>query len=275
MISRWLLTTCIVVVTFNVLADFKPAKTWNRAKNMLDDSVYFDHRYTVYCGCEYQSDNDSDGSGDINADACGLNGVTKMRHVRNTIQWEHIVPASLMPVGQYMCWQKESEVKQCQDKTGKVKKKNRSCCEAVSPSGKLMIFDLFNLAPSAAQLNQYRTNDPYGEVPDNANYEGFGSSCKVRDLNGTTSGPQGLFEPPDCKKGDAARTWFYMRQAHGVLIDKATEALFNSWSTQDPVSPWERIRHDRIAKIQGNINPYVHKIVPDVAGACSWEVLAN
>lgn len=271
MIIRWIYIISFVFLSVNAQAEFKPAKSWKSAKNILDDSVYFDHRNTLYCGCKYESDNDSDGSGVINADACGLKEVTKMRHVRDTIQWEHIVPASLMPVGQYMCWQKESEVSQCQDSTGKVKKKNRVCCEAVSPSGKLMIYDLFNLAPSAAQLNQYRTNDPYGEVPDNAKYEGFGLSCKARDLNGTTSGAKGLFEPPDCKKGDVARTWFYMRLAHGVIIDSATEALFNSWSENDPVSSWERTRHDRIVEIQGNVNPYVHLITPITAGSCSWE----
>ena len=270
-INTLLIVIFTAIISGNVYAEYKPAKSWSSAKNVLDDKVYVDHRYTFYCGCEFKSDNDSDGSGDIDADACGLGGVSKMRHVKDTIQWEHIVPASLMPVGQYMCWQKETEVKQCKNKQGIVTKKNRTCCEKVSPSGKLMIFDLFNLAPSAAQLNQYRTNDPYGEVPDNSGYEGFGQRCTARDLNGTSSGPDGLFEPPDCKKGDAARTWFYMRLAHGVHIDEATEALFNAWSAADPVSPWERIRHDRIAAIQKNVNPYVDKINPDPAGACSWE----
>lgn len=258
-------------ISFNAIAEFKPAKTWSKAKNILDDKVYHDHRFTFYCGCNYKSHNDKDGSGDINADACGLGNVTKMRNVRDTIQWEHIVPASLMPVGKYMCWQKEKEVSQCKNKDGKVTKKNRTCCEKVSPSGKIMIFDLFNLTPSAAQLNQYRTNDPYGKIPDDAAFEGFGEQCTARDLNGTKSGSGGLFEPPDCKKGDVARTWFYMRLAHGVTIDSDTNKLFMSWSKNDPISPWEKIRHDRIAKIQGNINPYVHKKPSSPAGACSWE----
>lgn len=259
------------LISFNVTAEFKPANTWSKAKNILDDKVYNDHRFTFYCGCNYKSDNDKDGSGDINAEACGLGNVEKMKHVKDTIQWEHVVPASLMPVGKYMCWQKETEVSQCKNKDGKVTKKNRTCCEKVSPSGKLMIFDLFNLVPSSAQLNQYRTNDPYGKIPDTAEFEGFGEQCAARDLNGTTSGSAGLFEPPDCKKGDAARTWFYMRLAHGVAIDSDSDKLFKLWSKNDPVSPWERKRHDRIAKIQGNINPYVDKIKPNTTGACSWE----
>jgi len=134
-----------------------------------------------------------------------------------------------------------------------------------------MMYDLFNLAPSASQLNQYRTNDPYGEIPEGSPHEGFGTQCEAKDLNGTTSGPQGLFEPPDCKKGDVARTWFYMRLAHGVEIDPATEALFLEWSSNDPVSPWESLRHERIAVLQGNTNPYVNGVSTNHSGSCHWE----
>lgn len=41
-----------------------------------------------------------------------------------------------------------------------------------------------------------------GEISDKAAYEGLGLSCIARDLNGTRSGLKGLFESPDCKKGD-------------------------------------------------------------------------
>jgi deoxyribonuclease-1 len=269
---RWYVWIAILLSSFTCHAEnFAPASSWSRAKNLLDDNVYKFHRRTFYCGCSYSSDYDSDGSGDIDADACGFNNVQLKRNVRDTIQWEHVVPASLMPVGTYMCWQDEAKIKACTDKTGKVNKRNRSCCETVSPSGKLMIFDMHNLVPSAAQLNQYRTNDPYGEIPDDSEYEGFGPLCQARDMNGTTSGPEGLFEPPDCKKGDVARIWFYMRLAHGVVIKPETEALFEAWSKADPVSPWEKKRHDLISEIQKNKNPYVEGIVPNVKGSCSWE----
>ncbi len=89
----------IFLSTFSLASSFEPAGSWNKAKNLLDDKVYYDKRFTVYCGCPYISDNDSDGSGDIDANACGLQNVKLKRNVRNTIQWEHIVPASLMPVG--------------------------------------------------------------------------------------------------------------------------------------------------------------------------------
>lgn len=267
---KLLLIFLFVTPLLSFASQFEPATSWSKAKNLLDDRVYFDKRFTVYCGCPFKSDNDSDGSGDIDADACGFQNVLLKRNVRDTIQWEHIVPASLMPVGNYMCWQHESEVKQCTNSQGEVTKRNRACCEAVSPSGKLMIFDLFNLAPAAAQLNQYRLNDPYGEIKDEVTHEGFGQQCKAKDLGGTSVG--GKFEPPDCKKGDLARTWFYMRLAHGVYIDEDTENMFQKWSESDPVSPWEKLRHDRIKLIQKNSNPYVEGIEPSDVGSCSWEI---
>lgn len=130
---------------------------------------------------------------------------------------------------------------------------------------------MFNLSVEAAQLNQFRTNEPYGEIPDNVTHEGFVAKCEARDLNGTTSGFGGQFEPPNCKKGDVARIWFYMRLAHGIVIDADTEAMFERWSQNGPVSPWEKTRHDRIAEIQGNKNPYVDGIIPDRAGSYPWE----
>ena len=125
--------------------------------------MYSDHKLTFYCGCPYTSDQDSDGSGKIDADACGLGDVAQKREVRNTIQWEHIVPASLMPVRSYRCWMNPKSVERCLKPDGTLKYSGRECCERTSPLGKTMIFDLFNLTPSAAQLNQYRSNDPYGE----------------------------------------------------------------------------------------------------------------
>ncbi len=263
------LTAILLLLSLSVQAEFKPAESWDKAKNMLDDNVYPDHRRTFYCGCEYTSDLDRDGSGDIDADACGLQDVQKYRSVRNTIQWEHVIPASLMPVSGYMCWQQEKQIPACLKDDGSVRYSNRNCCERVSPSGKLMIFDLHNLVPSAAQLNQYRTNDPYGEVADGSGFEGFGSQCEARDLGGTSQG--GLFEPPDCKKGDAARIWFYMRLAHGVEIDDETNATFELWSRDDPVSPWEAERNSLVAGVQGNSNPYVDGVTPNPTGACDWE----
>lgn len=269
---RYLLLVLLAVQMPQLFAtESKVASSWNAAKNLLDDKVYSDHKHTFYCGCTYSSDNDKDSSGTIDADACGLGDVALKRDVRNTIQWEHIVPASLMPVRSYRCWVNPKSVEQCMNSDGTAKYSGRECCERTSTVGRAMIFDLFNLTPSSAQLNQYRSNDPYGEIPDDQPHEGFGCQCQAKDLNGTKAGPGGLFEPPPCKKGDVARVWFYMRDTHGVQISAAMEAMFKRWSTQDPVSPWEKVAHDRTAAIQMNSNPYVANAVTSAKGSCSWE----
>jgi deoxyribonuclease-1 len=58
---------------------------------------------------------------------------------------------------------------------------------------------------------------------------------------------------------------------HGVSIPDTELAMFRAWSIQDPVSPWEKTRHDRIKAVQGNANPFVDGITPDNSGECSWE----
>lgn len=233
---------CAILILLSLLSslsiadDYNWATSWSSAKNTMDDDAYFDHRYTVYCGCEYESKGNSYGSGTVDTAKCGLDVADIYASPAKRIEWEHIVPASLMPQGQFYCWQNESEIEAC----GFGEKKNRECCSEVSPIAKIMNLDLFNLAPAVGQLNQYRTNDPYGEVGDGIGYEGLGQRCEARDLGGTSSTANGIFEPPDCKKGDLARTWFYMRLRHGVYISAKQEKMFKEWSEKDPVSPWEK-----------------------------------
>ena len=49
--------------------DIDIPSSWSTAKNRADDKVYGDHKITIYCGCEYNSDNDSDGSGKMTAES--------------------------------------------------------------------------------------------------------------------------------------------------------------------------------------------------------------
>ncbi|CCN85917.1 putative Endonuclease [Vibrio nigripulchritudo SFn27] len=249
---------CLSVLAFGIAHAAIP-ETWTAAKNMADDAIYNQQRTTLYCGCSYHSDNDSDGSGDIDGVKCGLAGVSKWKKYRDEIQWEHIVPAALMPVGSFSCWTNKALFPQCASVSS-----GRKCCESISLSGKAMMFDLHNLAPSAAQLNQYRRDNLYGEVSEEDAYEGFGERCNAKDAGE-------VFEPPTCKKGDVARVWFYMEMSHGVNISDEQRLLFQRWSEADPVSPWESTRNALIKEKQGNSNPFVEGITPDPSGACTWE----
>ncbi len=47
--------------------------------------------------------------------------------------------------------------------------------------------------------------------------------------------------------------------------------MFEEWSENDPVSPWESEREDRIFKHIFVLNPFVRLEDVDPAGACPWE----
>ena len=242
--------------------------SWRSAKNTTADEVYFDVDRTFYCGCTYQSDNDSDGSGTVTLADCEMAPLEKNQKSATRIEWEHVVPASLMPARQMSCWEKPHQFKRCKNKAGtKVTKKRRDCCEAAVPPARKMILDLHNLTPSIGQVNQYRKNGRYGVVEGGESWPG----CTVEDTGGLADGPEHLFEPADCTKGDVARIWFYMHDRHGVVIPDAEWDMFVDWAEADPVSPWEAERDRRIGLVQGNNNPYVAGWIPDPTGACNWE----
>jgi deoxyribonuclease-1 len=62
-----------------------------------------------------------------------------------------------------------------------------------------------------------------------------------------------------------------MQLMHGVEIPPDEQSMFVQWAAQDPVSPWETEREERIAAYSRVINPFVHGVTPDPDGACPWE----
>ena len=68
-------------------------------------------------------------------------------------------------------------------------------------------------------------------------------------------------EPPPGKRGNIARTYFYMDEAYSGrgIISKKNRKLFKAWDKEDPVDAWECERSKRIEKIQGNENRFVKK----------------
>jgi len=121
------------------------------------------------------------------------------------IEWEHIVPASLMPARQMACWTNPEQFSTCVTSSGKVQS-GRSCCEEI-PVAQKMLFDLHNLAPAIGQLNQYRLNDRYGMVSDTAPELEPWPGCDTQHLHASSLADH-RFEPANCVKGDVARIWF-------------------------------------------------------------------
>ena len=174
--------------------------------------------------------------------------------------------------------------------------KEHVVCQSWLGSG-AMVSDLYNVYPTDARVNNFRSNYPYGEV--NAE-NGFGitkddDKHALGKLGTSTHGAipnysttsnyteskYRVFEPHDNYKGDLARTLMYMvaRYRSNTLNDGNGKAMFVSgktnfteyaremllrWHRQDPVSLKEIDRNQAIYdSIQHNRNPFID--YPDLA----------
>jgi len=243
---RKLILLSLLAFLLNVApAAYAESPGWRRAKNAADDIIYAGKDKTFYCGCVYTSDGTNTGSGSVDHEVCGYVPPDTHASRAGRVEWEHVVPASLMPARQFDCWVLG----------------NREKCERDDPRAQAMLFDLHNLAPAIGQVNRLRLNDRYTEIEGDPS--GFGA-CPIQDA-------KGAFEPPNCLKGDAARIWLYMSFRHGVVISLEERDLFERWMISDPVSPWESQREARIFDYTFVHNPFVHNMTPVAAGACPWE----
>jgi len=64
-------------------------------------------------------------------------------------------------------------------------------------------------------------------------------------------------EQPARARGANGRTYFYMRDRYQLNLSRQQTQLFTAWDKLYPVTTWECERDARIAKVQGNHNPYV------------------
>ena len=127
--------------------------------------------------------------------------------------------------------------------------KGRACCGKVDEAFKKIEADLHNLTPAVGELNDDRSNLPYGVVS--------GETWAYGKCDFEIGGKPRVTEPPDNVRGDAARIRFYMSNTYGIKITAAQHKMFEDWSKKDPPDQWERLRNKRIDAAQGNKNPYV------------------
>ena len=138
--------------------------------------------------------------------------------------------------------------------------------------------DLFHVYPTDARVNNFRSNNPYGEV-NGANGTGITKDPENHALGksgaNTFPGYTGtVFEPADEYKGDFARTYFYMvaryrdralNSSSGSVVFTANKTnlttyatnLFLRWHRQDPVSQKEVKRNNAVYAVQHNRNPFI------------------
>lgn len=206
--------------------------SWSSTTKKAAD-IHESHKTTLYCGCEYTRKGRSGGI--VDQSTCEFENRPNISDTRaKRTEWEHVVPASLMPARQHACW---------------VNGSRRECERNGPPEVKAMIFDLHNLVPSVGQVNADRSNLRYGEIDGEVLVFGQCDFEYSRELN--------IAEPAPEVRGDVARIWFYMRDTHGVVFELGEQKMFQAWMDADPVDEWEIKRNRLVYCQQKTFNPYV------------------
>lgn len=184
---------------------------------------------SFYCGCQIHWQGKK---GVPDLASCGYQ-VRKNAQRANRIEWEHVVPAWQFG-HQLQCWQ-----------NGGRKNCNKD------PLYRQIETDLHNLQPAIGEVNGDRNNFMYSQWRGG---EGQYGQCPMKvDFKNKQA------EPPARARGAIARTYFYMRDRYHLRLSRQQTQLFEVWNRQYPVSQWECTRDARIAKVQGQHNPYIQR----------------
>ena len=235
-----------IILIFTILLPqllFAEPITFSKAKKLLPN-VYRGMEQSIYCGCNY-SYQGKKLIPDLNS--CGYQ-VRKEEKRANRIEWEHIVPAENFGRSR-VCWHKREQFPKCKKSNGKLLS-GRKCCNKIDPEFKAVAGNLHNLAPAIGEVNGNRSNYRFAQLPFKAYQYG---QCQVKtDFKGRK------FEPRDEVKGDVARVSLYFDSKGYIKLSKSQRQLFNAWNKQDPVDEYECTIHDKKAKLQGEVNPFVN-----------------
>jgi len=228
--------------------------SFSKAKRILQQKIYEPSGRTVYCGCEFYTE---DAKLKVKHDDCGFAPLKPGGTDRDKkVEWEHVVPASHL--GKHRedlkkIW--EEGHPECVTGSGKVYK-GRQCLEKVSIEFKLMQADMYNLYPAIGSVNGYRSDRQMGEIPGE---EYIFGTCDAEFA-------KGVFEPRDEFRGDVARTYLYMESAYPGLyaVPEEIRDLLNEWNQKDPVDVFECARQSKIFAEQGNRNPILSPLCESV-----------
>lgn len=219
--SRFTLFICLLLAL-----PVQAAPSFTQSKKILTD-IYTDNPQTFYCDCRYTQEGKK-----LTPEwaACGYK-PRKNANRASRIEWEHVMPAWVFG-HQRMCWQ-EGGRKNCRN----------------DPVFREMEADMHNLVPAIGEVNGDRSNYGFGMIEGEPRVYG---ACDMEiDFKARRA------EPPEHRRGDIARTYFYMRDRYGIRLSKQETRLLEAWARMDPVDEWERQRNARITRKQGNANPYI------------------
>lgn len=202
---------------------------FSKAKSLLKKMNYFGITEEIYCGCEFLD-------GKIPQDAkCGIK-ARKNPNRAFRIEFEHIVPFENQ-AGHTIIW--KNGVPDCNGKKG------RKCASMILGH---LEGDLWNLWPSAGELNADRSNYPFTMISGPRDQYG---KCDFKVENGKA-------EPRDSVKSLVAFTYMYFQKTYAKFlktnyISNENEKLFAAWAkfplTQEQCN-WAK----HVVEIQGNRN---------------------
>ncbi len=210
--------------------------SFSKAKRMLERSVYFDHRVTLYCRAPF----------DEKKNIKLPEGFKTPKHEKRAVrvEWEHVVPAENF--GRFFVeWREGADV--CVDNKGR-SFKGRKCAEKANETFRYMQADMYNLFPAIGAVNALRSNYNFTMLSGVPNTFG---TCEMK-IDGRRA------EPPEYARGEIARATLYMAAAYPQYrISSQQRKLMESWNKLYPATEWECERADRIRALQKNENPYV------------------
>ncbi|WP_237068349.1 endonuclease [Microbulbifer guangxiensis] len=212
----------------------KAITSFRQAKRVLRETVYEspETHYGFYSNCRFHAQ----GKKLVPEwTTCGYR-PRKNANRASRIEWEHVVPAWVIG-HQRQCWQSGG----------------RRECTRNDPLFAMAEADMHNLVPTIGELNGDRSNYRFTEFGSGGGYP----SGQYGAVEFRVDFKQRAVEPPRHRRGDIARTYFYMADTYGLAISGAQLRLFEVWDKRDPVDPAECERDRRIAAVQGNHNPFV------------------
>lgn len=215
---------------FSFCALAAPPASFSQAKKEAL-KIYHDHPVSFYCGCDIAWQGKK-GTPDLQT--CGYQ-VRKQQTRASRIEWEHVVPAWQFG-HQRQCWQQGG----------------RKNCTKNDTIFRSMEADLHNLTPAIGEVNGDRSNYNFSQW-NGVEGESYGR-CEMQ-----VDFKQRKVMPPDRARGSIARTYLYMSQNYGFQLSKSQTQLMQAWNRQYPADEWECKRDQRIAKVQGNHNPFVQQ----------------
>lgn len=240
-----ILLYCLILlnlITFSVSSFAKNQfiSSFSKAKILLHENIYFDHRKSLYCNANFNELKVVEFP----------KGFLSNKYIKraNRIEWEHVVPAESFGKG-FTEWT-NGHLK-CVTRNGDLYK-GRRCADKINREFKYMASDMYNLFPAIGSVNALRSNYNF-EILDDSIESDFGS-CDMRI-------DKKKAQPPKQARGRIARAYLYMDYTYNQFeMSSRQRSLMTLWNKQYPVTKWECLRANRIKAIQGNNHVIYDKI---------------